>query len=78
MKKWLLFGTAIITAAMIAFLGQPAVDPEDFTALSKDALYEKLLSAFRYNEFEQRPAEKIAYRGKKPNKKILTGDYNNG
>lgn len=31
MKKWLLFGTAIITAAMIAFLGQPAVDPEDFT-----------------------------------------------
>lgn len=42
-------------------------DPEDFTALSKDALYEKLLSAFRYNEFEQRPAEKIAYRGKKPN-----------
>ena len=42
-------------------------DPEDFTNLSKDALYEKLLSAFRYNEFEERPSEKIAYRGKKPN-----------
>ncbi len=31
MKRWLLLGIAIITVAMIAFLGQPAVDPEDFT-----------------------------------------------
>lgn len=31
MKKWLLLGIAIIIVAAVAFLGQPAVDPEDFT-----------------------------------------------
>ena len=31
MKRWLLLGIAIITVAIIAFLGQSAVDPEDFT-----------------------------------------------
>ena len=31
MKKWLLFGIAVIIVISIAFLGQPAVDPEDFT-----------------------------------------------
>jgi hypothetical protein len=31
MKKWLLLGFAVIAVVLIAFLGQPAVDPEDFT-----------------------------------------------
>lgn len=31
MRRWLLFVFAIITVAFIAILGQPAVDPEDFT-----------------------------------------------
>ena len=31
MKKWQLFGVAIITVAMIAFLGRSAIDPENFT-----------------------------------------------
>ena len=31
MRKWLFLGLAIIAVALIAFLGQPAIDPEDFT-----------------------------------------------
>ena len=31
MKRWLLLGIAVITVAVMAFLGQPAIDPEDFT-----------------------------------------------
>ena len=31
MKRWLLLGIAVITVAIIAFLGQSVVDPEDFT-----------------------------------------------
>lgn len=31
MKKRLLLGIAVITVVLIAFLGRPAVDPEDFT-----------------------------------------------
>lgn len=31
MKRWLLVGLAIIIVVIIAFLGQPAVDPDDFT-----------------------------------------------
>ena len=30
MRKWLFCGIAIIVIVSIAFLGQPAVDPEDF------------------------------------------------
>jgi hypothetical protein len=31
MKKWLLLGIAAMIVALIVFLGQSAVDPEDFT-----------------------------------------------
>lgn len=31
MKRWLIFGIAILAVLGIAFLGQPAIDPEDFT-----------------------------------------------
>ena len=31
MRRWLLCGIAIIIVAVIAFLGQTAIDPEDFT-----------------------------------------------
>lgn len=31
MKRWLLLGIAVITVAVMAFLGQPAIDPENFT-----------------------------------------------
>lgn len=45
---------------------QKLFDEGDFDALSHDERCERLLEAFRYNEFTDRK-EKVAFRGKKPN-----------
>ena len=45
---------------------QKLFDKEDFDTLSHDALYERLLERFRYNEFTDRK-EKVPFYGKKPN-----------
>ena len=42
-------------------------DPEDFKEHSQEELYNRLVEHFRYNEFTDRPREKVAFRGKLPN-----------
>lgn len=42
-------------------------DEADFDHCSKDELYDRLLKAFTYNEFEDFRENPVAFRGKKPN-----------
>lgn len=42
-------------------------DPEDFSRCTGDELYDRLLRAFRYDEYAEHREEPIPFRGKKPN-----------
>lgn len=42
-------------------------DPADFDRCAPEELYDRLLEAFRYNEFDDQEKDPVAFRGKKPN-----------
>lgn len=42
-------------------------DPQDFDTLTGTELYDRLLAAFRYDEFAEHRENPVAFRGKKPN-----------
>ncbi len=43
------------------------IDKEDYKTLSSDELYSRLLTNFKYNEFNEHQNKKVAFVGKKPN-----------
>lgn len=42
-------------------------DPQDFENCTTEELYDRLMEAFRYNEFTEHAENPVAFRGKKPN-----------